>query len=255
MSRLAALALVLTLAAAGSADAEKLTVALSTPEVTISSNFTGTTVTVFGAIDRDTRSVADIGTYDVAVVLLGPRETVVARRKDRILGIWANAAAETFEAAPSFYALSTSVNVEELTSPPVLERLQLGFDNIVFRYAGRAIRNDPAAGQFRAAFIRLKDSARLYQQQVGVDFIGKLIFRTTFHLPANIPVGAYTADAYLFSDRLLIARADDTLRVSKTGLEDTLSTFARNQALLYGLICVALALIIGWLGGVIFRRD
>ena len=31
--------------------------------------------------------------------------------------------------------------------------------------------------------------------------------------------------------------------------------FARNQSLLYGLICVALALIVGWLGGVVFRRD
>ena len=46
-----------------------------------------------------------------------------------------------------------------------------------------------------------------------------------------------------------------TVRVTKTGLEETLSMFARNHALLHGLICVALALTIGWLGGVIFRRD
>jgi uncharacterized protein (TIGR02186 family) len=255
MSRVAALTLALVFAAAGSALAEKLTVALSTPEVTINSNFTGTAVTVFGVIDRDARSVSGVGGYDIAVLLLGPRETVVARRKDRILGIWANAASETFEAAPSFYSLSTSVNTEDLATPPVLERLQLGFDNIAFRYAGRSAANDPAVAPFRDAFIRLKDSSQLYHQQVGVDFIGNLIFRTTLYLPANIPVGTYTADAYLFSDRLLIARADDKLRVTKTGLEDTLSTFARNQSLLYGLICVALALSIGWLGGVIFRRD
>ncbi len=34
-----------------------------------------------------------------------------------------------------------------------------------------------------------------------------------------------------------------------------MSAFARSQSLLYGLICVVLALTIGWLGGVIFRRD
>ncbi len=255
MSWLAALSVALVLAAAGSARAEKLTVALSTPEVTINSNFTGTTVTVFGVIDRDAKSVSGVGGYDIAVLLLGPRETVVARRKERILGIWANAASETFEAVPSFYALSTSVAVADLATAPVLDRLQLGFDNVAFRYSGRAFANDPAAARFREAFIRLKDRAGLYSQEVGVNFIGSLIFRTTFRLPANIPVGAYTADAYLFSDRLLIARADDKLRVTKTGLEDTMSTFARNQSLLYGLICVALALTIGWLGGVIFRRD
>ena len=255
MRRLTALTFGLVLATAGSAEAEKLTVALSTPEVTINSNFTGTTVTVFGVIDRDARSVSGVGGYDIAVVLLGPRETVVARRKERILGIWANAASETFEAAPSFYSLSTSINVGDLATPPVLERLQLGFDNIAFRYAGRVQANDPAATAFRDAFIRLKDRASLYHEQVGVSFIGSLIFRTTFYLPANVPVGTYTADAYLFSDRLLIARADDTLRISKTGLEDTMTSFARNQSLLYGLICVALALVTGWLGGVIFRRD
>ena len=255
MSWLAALAFALVFAAAGSAEAEKLTVALSTPEVTINSNFAGTALTVFGVIDRDARSVSGVGGYDIAVLLQGPRETVVARRKERILGIWANAAAETFDAAPSFYALSTSVNTEDLATPPVLERLQLGFDKIAFRYQGRTQTNDPAVAPFREAFIRLKDRAGLYHQQVGVSFIGSLIFRTTFYLPANLPVGSYTAEAYLFSDRLLIARADDKLRVSKTGLEDTLSVFARNHALLYGLICVALALTIGWLGGVIFRRD
>ena len=255
MRRVAALTFALVLAAAGAAQAEKLTVALSTPEVTISSNFTGTTVTVFGVIDRDARAVSGVGGYDIAVLLLGPRQSVVARRKERVFGIWANAAAETFVDAPSFYALSTSVKVEDLATPPVLQRLQLGFDNISFRYSGRTTANSPAASPFRDAFIRLKDRSGLYHQGVGVSFIGTLIFRTTFHLPASIPVGSYTADAYLFSDRLLIARADDSLRVSKTGLEDTMSVFARNQSLFYGLICVALALVTGWLGGVIFRRD
>ena len=72
VSRLATLVFALVLAAAGSAEAEKLTVALSTPEVTINSNFTGTTVTVFGVIDRDARSVSGVGGYDIAVLLLGP---------------------------------------------------------------------------------------------------------------------------------------------------------------------------------------
>lgn len=252
MTWLAALAFALVFAA-GTAEAEKLTVALSTPEVTINSNFAGTTVTVFGVIDRETRAAA--GRYDIAVLLLGPRETVVARRKDRILGIWANAAAETFDAVPSFYSLSTSTSVDDLAAAPVLERLQLGFDAIVFRYYGRVVANDPAVADFRAAFIRLKQRAGLYDQKADVSFIGDSIFRTTFHLPANIAVGTYTADAYLFSDRLLVARTEDRLRVTKSGVEDALSTFARQQSLFYGLICVALALLIGWLGGVIFRRD
>ncbi len=252
---LPAAVLLLGLSACGTAWAERLTVALSSPDVSINSNFTGTTVTVFGVIDRDAGSVSGVGGYDIAVLLIGPPETVVARRKERFLGIWANAASETFEAAPAFYSLSTSVPVGGLATPPMLERLQLGFDHVAFRYSQREATNDPAARDFREAFIRLKRGDGLYDERVAVEFIGNLIFRTTFRLPANIPVGPYTAEAYLFSDRSLIARADDRLVVTKTGLEDAMSVFARNQSLLYGLGCVTLALVVGWLGGVVFRRD
>ncbi len=87
--------------------------ALSTPEVTISSNFTGTTVTLFGVIDLAGAVSRVGGPIDVAVLLIGPPQTVIARRKDRFLGIWANAAAETFSRAPAFYSLSTSAPIDE----------------------------------------------------------------------------------------------------------------------------------------------
>ena len=255
MIPLIAATIALGLAASGTALAEKLTIALSSPDVTINSSFAGASLTVFGVIDRGGTTTASAPGYEIAVVLQGPLETVVARRKKRILGIWANAASETFEAAPAFYAVSSSIDIAELANPPVLGRLQLGIDAIAFHYAGHVNANDPATAGFRDAFVRLKQRARLYQQQVGVRFVGDLIFRTTFRLPASIPIGPYRAEAYLFSAGQLVARADESLIVTKTGAEDTLSAFARKQSLLYGLICVALALVTGWLGGVIFRRD
>jgi uncharacterized protein (TIGR02186 family) len=191
----------------------------------------------------------------VAVLLLGPRATVVAREKERVLGIWANAASQTINLPPSVYVLNTSVDLPQLASQNVLQRLQLGFDNIAFVYQGRALVNDPAAADFRAAFVRLKESAGLYRQAVGVGFIGDLVFRTTARLPASVPVGDYTAIAYLFSGDELVARAEERLVVSKIGLEATLAAFARTQPLPYGILVVAMAILIGWLGGVIFRRD
>ena len=242
-------------ALATGARAERLTVALSTPDVQINSNFTGVAVTVFGVIERDAATVSRPGGYDVAVALIGPPETVIERRKERIAGIWANRASRTIVGVPSLYSLSSSTKVDQLATPAVLSRLQIGFDNIAFRYEGSPTLNDPAAGDFRAAFIRLKQGAGLFHEQVGVNFIGDLIFRTTLYLPANIPVGRYTAEAYLFSGQTLVARAEDGLAVSKTGVEDKVTDFSRNQSLIYGLLCVLTALVVGWLGGVIFRRD
>jgi len=137
----------------------------------------------------------------------------------------------------------------------VLQRLQIGFDNIALVYDGRAASSDPEAAEFRRAFIHLKQRAGLYDQESGVSFVGNLIFRSTTFLPANIPVGRYTVLAYLFSGGELIAHAQDKIEVSKTGFEGSMAAFARNQSLLYGIMCAGLAIFIGWAGGVIFRRD
>ena len=256
MTRFACLVVLVTItAAAGTARAERLTIAVSTQDVKISSNFTGTEITLFGVIERDQPAPAPVDDYGVAVVLMGPPETVVARRKDRVLGVWANRASETITAAPAFYSLSTSVAVDVLSTGATLGLLQLGFDNIGFTYRARATVNDPGAAEFREAYIRLKQRAGLFSQQVGVDFIGDTIFRTTANLPANIPVGRYSVLVYLFSDQVLIAHAEAVIEVSKTGFEQAMTAFARGQSLIYGLASVGLALFVGWLGGVIFRRD
>ena len=112
----ALLALLALLVGSSAAHAEKLTVALSTPEIQINSNFTGTNVTIFGVIERDAGTVARVAPYEVAALILGPPETVVARRKDRFLGIWINGASETIVAAPTFYSLATSPGID--VAPP-----------------------------------------------------------------------------------------------------------------------------------------
>src|SRR5690606_37114759 len=62
------------------ARAEQLIVALSAEEVRITSNFTGTSITVFGAIERDAATVSRAEFYDVVVAVKGPPETVVTRQ-------------------------------------------------------------------------------------------------------------------------------------------------------------------------------
>lgn len=252
----AVLVLAMLAAGLGAAQAERLTIASSATEIAISASFTGTPLTIFGVIERDEATVLPLeADYKVAVLVLGPRQSVVARKKDRVFGIWANAQSQTIINPPSVYLLNTSVDLPRLASPSVLQRLQIGYDNIAFVYVGQAMVNDPAAAEFREAFIRLKEDARLFSQDVGVSFIGNLVFRTTARLPANIPVGDYTVVAYLFSGDELIARSEERVVVFKTGFEATLAAFAHTQSLPYGIIVVALALAVGWLGGVIFRRD
>jgi uncharacterized protein (TIGR02186 family) len=249
----AALALGAALVAASTtvAHGERLTVVVSTPEVQITSNFTGTAVTVLGVIDGATEALLE-GGYKVAVAVLGPPETVVARRKDPILGLWVNSASATIIGAPSFYALDTNDRPGVIASAATLTRLGLGFDNIARSFQSPG---DKDNAEFHQAYVRLKSEAGLFAEGMGVTFIGDTIFRSTVWLPANISEGNYTVLAYLFAGQELLANAETSLTVSKIGIEETVASFATNQALIYGVFCVTLSLFIGWLGGVIFRRD
>ncbi len=242
--------LVAMVAVATPAKAERLTIALSLSEVAIASNFTGAPMTVFGVIapDKGARPASD---YQVAVLILGPTESVVERRKDRVAGIWMNNAAMTIGGAPSYYALSTNPKSDAVASPDVLQRLQIGLD----RLAIGLDESSANAAEFRDAYIWLKEKAGLYSDQATVRFLGPLIFRTGTFLPANTPVGRYTVIAYLFSGGNLVAHSQEYFFVTKSGVEGSIARFARGEPLAYGILCAALALFVGWAGGVIFRRD
>jgi uncharacterized protein (TIGR02186 family) len=246
----------MALLAATGVRAERLTIAVSTPAVQITSNFSGVAVTVFGVIEGGSDQVFLEGGYDAAVTVTGPPQTVVERRKDRVFGIWANQAAEKLIAAPSFYALDSSKPPTALAPKAVLARLAIGFDNLPLSTgAGGENGLAPPAAEFRDAFIRLQTQAGLFTEGTGLQFIGDTIFRSNTFLPANIPEGKYTVLAYLFSGQSLVAAAESSFTVSKIGLEQTVASFAAGQPLIYGVLCVALAIFAGWLGGVIFRRD
>lgn len=238
--------LLLCLAGGGKASAEQLTIALSTPDIRIDSSFTGVAVTVFGVIGRDTALPQPAGGYRIAVLMEGPRETTVARRKDRFLGIWANGASESI-VAPSFYAVRSSGPLTTVAGPSERQQLDLGLDDLGLSYSGTT--------PFRDAFLRLKQEDGLYSEDDSLEFIGDSIFRTSVWVPANVPVGRYSVSAYLFSGGGLLAHATDSVLVSKTGFERFMFQASRNQSLAYGLATVALALFSGWLAGVIFRRD
>ncbi len=236
------------------AAAEQLVVALSTDHVKISSSFTGTGITVFGSIEPDGAPRPASGAYDVVVVVRGPGETLVTRRKERVFGIWLNRAAQTFKDMPSFYAIHSGRPLAEIAPMDVLKRYQLGFANLAFRADG----GGPAAGDedFRAAFVRLKQEAGLYREApYGVTFPGGSLFQTTVEIPANVPVGTYRVEAFLFADAAMIAAGSAAFGIAKTGFEQFTFDLARQNGYLYGLICVVLALVTGWLAGVLFRRD
>jgi uncharacterized protein (TIGR02186 family) len=241
--------------AAPPAAAERLVTSLSEHRVMVTSSFNGSEVVLFGGIERDTGVLPLRGSYDIAVTVTGPRQTVVTFRKERVLGIWVNYESRVFENAPSYLAVLTNRPLEAITGAGTLRRLQLGLDNIALPQ--RAASADDVSGEtFRKAFLKIKDEHGLYRQESnGVTFLTPALFQASIPLPAEVPTGTYEIDVKLFMDGMLIARTPSALEIYKAGFEQLVSSSAQTHGLLYGLATSMMAILTGWLASVVFRRD
>jgi uncharacterized protein (TIGR02186 family) len=230
---------------------------LSSHQVLIASNFTGTDVVLFGSVERDAATVQRRSGYDIVVTVVGPRQTVVVRVKRRVLGIWANVDSREFVDAPSYLAVLASNPVLSIATAETLRRLQVGLQNFALpQRIGGKVANILGDDPFRAALIRLKDEGDLYLEEPnGVTFLTPTLFRTSIPLPAEAPIGNYEVDVKLFADGAMIARTASALEVVKVGFEQFVANAAREWGLLYGLATAMMALLTGWFASVVFRRD
>jgi uncharacterized protein (TIGR02186 family) len=93
------------------------------------------------------------------------------------------------------------------------------------------------------------------ESERGVTFLTPSIFRAPIPIPATAPTGNYEVDIVLFADSVVLARSHTDFELVKIGFEQNLAEFAHNQAAIYGLATVAIAMLFGWIASVIFRRD
>jgi uncharacterized protein (TIGR02186 family) len=239
------------------ARSERLVTSLSSHQVLIASNFTGTNVVLFGSLERDAASVPRRSGYDIVVTVLGPRQPLVVRVKRRVLGIWANVDSREFMDTPAYIAVLATNPVLSFANAETLRRLQVGLDNISLpQRIGGKVANILGDDPFRVALIRIKHERGLYlEEPKGVTFLTPALFRASIPLPAEVPVGTYDVDVKLFADGAMIARTNSALEIVKVGFEQFVANAARDWGVLYGLATAMMALLTGWFASVAFRRD
>ncbi len=238
MIRLVALLLLVALPA----KAEEIVLGLSRDEVAITATFEGSDILVFGAIRREAPIPTD-SKLGVIVTIAGPDEPVMVRRKDRRVGIWVNTEGVEVDAAPSFYAVASSGPMKDVLRDVEDLRYRITIPRMI-RSVG-AVVDDSAS--FTQALIRIRAGDELYQVlEGGVTLDQDTLFRTAITLPANLTEGDYVAHIFLTRDGTVIDDYITTIPVQKVGLERWLYNLAHENALLYGLMSLAIAIAAGW---------
>ena len=242
--------------AIGDAYAERLIVSVSNHRVTVTPNYSGEELVLFGSVEKDANTPANRA-YDLVVTVAGPRADMVTRRKERKFGIWINTDYRQFLEVPSYLALFANRPFSVITSPDIARRQQIGLNNVLLtqRVSGDyadVVPNDA----FRTAFIRLRTQRGLYREDSSaVTFLTPTLFRTGIPLPAEVPIGTYEVEIKLFANGAFIGKTETAFEIVKVGFEQFVATTARQNGLIYGLVTAAMALMTGWMASIVFRKD
>lgn len=226
--------------------AAQLEADLSAHLISITSNFTGTELLLFGATDAP---------GDVIVVVQGPRETVTVRRKQQVAGIWINGRAISFADVPSYYAVASTKPLDQIATPALRTQHRMGGDFLAFSAAPGTRATGSELADFREALVRNKRAASLYfVAEDTVNFVGERLFRTNIVIPSNAPDGTYNVNIYLVRNRQVVDQKTTPLAITKAGMERRVHDLAHEQPAAYGVLAIAIAVFAGWGAGVVFRR-
>src|SRR5262249_13152992 len=131
-----------------------LPAAVAEEQITVSSDYRGSYVTVFG-VNPDRR-----GRGDIVVVVRGPNQRATIMRKQRVLGLWINSNPVRFSEAPSFFAVLSNRPLQQIASAQAVRRYQLDPAASAQLESGTG-NYDPSA--YRQALVRLRREQGLYQ--------------------------------------------------------------------------------------------
>jgi uncharacterized protein (TIGR02186 family) len=231
----------------------KLVPDVSQNRIEIRYHFTGAELLLFGAIlYPGGRAPAEDA--EIAVVVKGPVQPLVLREKQKVAGIWMNVESARFRSAPSFYAVVASEPLSKLVKDRTAAIYELGLQNLQLSPASG--RSPDVQRRFEAGLIDLMQRRQLYfEDSGGVDIREGVLYRARVSIPAQVPVGDYTAETFLIQNGRVVAAAVREIHVEKLGFERFVATAADRWSLAYGVVAVILSLFLGWAGSALFRRS
>lgn len=223
---------------------------ISQHEVQVRQGFRGTELLLFGAImtPEGTRAGQD---YDIVVVLKGPTQSIVLREKQRIAGMWINAASTEFRSAPTFFAVASSRPIRKIVDDKTAAIYELGLPWLQLSPIGAYDPKEQA--RFSAGLVDLMQREGLYKEDPGgVKLSEQVLYQARISLPSSVQTGTYTAETFAVTRGRVITSAISKVEVRKQGFEKAVADYAEYNGFFYGLLAVLLSIGMGFLAGRLF---
>jgi len=238
--------ILLILAASAAHAAQNSEFKIKPNQLGIGTFFAGQDITLCGTLPTN---------GEIMIEVIGPPKDAKFNIKGRVGPFWMNRGKVELEKAPFLYVLllpgtqkwggqlpSLGVGVEHLEQIITIRPENLDHKMIFDQ------------------FIKLKRSEHLYgQKEAAIHYVTEnqktKKFEATFHFPSSTIPGEYRIATTVLQDNRIMNRAVHHFQVEEVGVIKSIHELAYNKELIYGILCVVIALFVGSVMGLFFGRS
>jgi len=242
-------ALLLVAVWAGAAGAEMVT-DRTHQQVLVDVRFSGKRIYFFGTLPDPEAEL---------VVKLVPTKPLPIKlmRKGKVVLFWMGIKQFEIHNLPFLYKIHSTRPLEEILTPELARKYRLGYQSLKDDMRLKLLKGTPSPDDrdvMFEGFIKLKEKQNLYRiAENSIRVTKGRLFEHAFTFPDKAKEGTYLVETYAIKDGKVIDMSRDEVEVRKVGLTAWLYHTAQNNAVLYGIMAVVIALGAGLLVGTIFK--
>ncbi|MFZ5775241.1 MAG: TIGR02186 family protein [Thermodesulfobacteriota bacterium] len=244
-------AVLLALSMPATRSAQALTCEVNPTEVPITLAYHGAKLTITGESAASDDLVLKIST--------DPHDTAMKRYGKAGGLVWMKVGTLEFKGVPGVYLLNTTADLNRILAPAARAEHLLGYEAL-----GAAVAIDDPKGEpvdhakWFDQFIQFKEKEAVYNIQQGTITRQHGKQGNTFTIevawPYQAPPGTYNVELLAVNNGTVVDKAATSFEVKREGMVAFLSKMAIDQALLYGIMAVIIAMAAGFAVGAIFKK-
>lgn len=230
--------------------AQALTCSVTPDSIPITFTYHGAQLTITG----ESASADDL----IVTITSEPVDTAL-KYKEKVGGlVWMKKGTIEFKDAPRIYMLHSTADLNRILGEADRNQHLLGFDALRGRIRIEDSAGNPADGKWFDEYLKFKKQEKVYDIQEGSIVRQHGVDGNTYQVnvawPYQAPPGTYTVQVLAARDGKVVDRASTHFEVKSTGMVAALSKMAFDQAGLYGIMAVIIALLAGLAVGAIFKK-
>lgn len=229
-----------------------LTLKANHDHIKVNYNYHGSTVSVKGTSDPG---------MDLVIAISSPLGEQHLMKKAKVGGfLWMNVDKLSFENIPSVYLLKSTHRPKDILQKNQMKQHNIGYVAIEGNATLEASKgNVEDSAPWFEQFFKYKEANRQYAESDKSIEVkeenGRQAYSTIFQWPYQAPPGKYDVSVFAVKDGSVVESAQSEVLVEQTGIVKMLSSMARNNGAMYGVISIILALAAGFGVGIVFGKD